>query len=105
MNLKFVIVLLILPLSIYGKEVPVEMARGVAVNFLYQHAYSPLKTNMQFELTRVPFPSEDAFSQHSKKSASGNELLYMFEVNDNEGFIIVSGDDLAVPILGYSLEK
>lgn len=31
-------------------------------------------------------------------------LFYVFNVNENDGFVIISADDRAFPILGYSLE-
>ena len=38
----------------------------------------------------------------SKKSRSAGENIYVFNINRDDGFILVSGDDLATPILGYS---
>ena len=36
--------------------------------------------------------------------AAGSDALYMFNVEDNGGFVIVSGDDRTDEILGYSTE-
>ncbi len=36
------------------------------------------------------------------KSVSENTPYYMFNVGDNNGFVIVSGNDIAQPILGFS---
>ena len=36
------------------------------------------------------------------RSSSGNAYYYVFNIGDNNGFVIVSGDDRAKEILGYS---
>lgn len=36
------------------------------------------------------------------KTKKGNPAVYVFEGNDNKGYMILSADDLAVPVLGYS---
>ena len=35
-------------------------------------------------------------------STTGDAYYYVFNIGENEGFVIVSGDDRALPILGYS---
>ena len=36
---------------------------------------------------------------------SGFEYLYLFRVNNGEGFVIVAADDAAYPILGYGIDE
>jgi len=36
---------------------------------------------------------------------SNNTLYYVFNINSNDGFVIVSADDILYPIIGYSTEK
>ncbi len=105
MKSKLIIVFLVFSLSLFGKEVPVEKARAAAINFLRQNRPNHLKANTQFNLTQVSYPTPQAFSQNEKKSITLETLIYIFEINDNEGFILVSGDDMAIPVLGYSLEN
>ncbi len=42
--------------------------------------------------------------QSSKRSASGIEDYYVFDVN-NKGFIIISSEDAGHPVIGYSMES
>lgn len=37
-------------------------------------------------------------------ASNGNAALYVFNRADGDGFVIVAGDDAAIPILGYSTE-
>lgn len=41
----------------------------------------------------------------SEERATGGSLYYIFNVDNGDGFVIVSGDDAARPILGYSRQK
>jgi len=43
-----------------------------------------------------------ARGQHKIKLASASEAYYVFNIEDNGGYVIVSGDDAAPDILGYS---
>lgn len=42
---------------------------------------------------------------HTELSAEGLPLYYVFDVNSNDGFIIVSGEDAIRPIIGYSTKN
>src|ERR1700679_2350888 len=39
---------------------------------------------------------------YTKTSPEGNPLYYVFNVNANDGFIIVAADDASNPIIGYN---
>lgn len=39
---------------------------------------------------------------YTQKSASGDASLYVFNRGNGDGYVIVSGDDRAMPVLGYS---
>lgn len=41
----------------------------------------------------------------SEEVASGGSLYYIYNIENGDGFVIVSGDDAAMPILGYSNQK
>ncbi len=43
-----------------------------------------------------------AFAKSGRKSAPGNSLYYVFNVGNDNGFVIVAGDDAVSPILGYT---
>lgn len=106
MKIRFTFVLLILTVSLFAKEVPLETARTVAENFLLLNVSQQTKSSARFELGLVQLPSHEAFSRQIKKSGSvDKDLLYVFSINEDEGFIIISADDNAIPVLAYSLEN
>jgi hypothetical protein len=39
-----------------------------------------------------------------EKTYQGRAVIYTFQVNEQDGYVIVSGDDQAFPVLGYSLK-
>jgi hypothetical protein len=104
MKAKIILALFVLSLTLYAKEVPVERAETAARNFLMLNPPPGLKGSADLVLTRVRLPAATPFGNGLLKSAaSGDNLIYLFEINGNNGFIIVSGDDGATPVLGYSL--
>lgn len=52
------------------------------------------------ENTRTPAASPKL--QITLKTATGKPAIYIFSNNDSEGFMIVSAEDSALPLLGYS---
>jgi hypothetical protein len=94
----------LLSLSIYGKEVPVDEAKKAAANFLITQTDFHFKGTNSLSLSPVLFSPATSFKSASTKSATRDDLLYIFDINQDEGFIIVAGDDHAAPILGYSFE-
>ncbi|RPI46042.1 MAG: hypothetical protein EHM46_01055, partial [Bacteroidetes bacterium] len=89
-----------------GEQVPPEKAKTAAVNFLKLNPSSRLKGAAAVDLEPVSYSTTRTFASAGKKSAAGNEeLLYIFNLTGSEGFIIISGDDMATPVLGYSFES
>jgi len=81
----------------FGKDVDSTTAKLVAENFYLQ---TNLLTGAQIELSMA---FECKFElQDEVNSADGEHIYYVFNVNANDGFVIVSGNDIVVPILGYS---
>ncbi|MFH0757443.1 MAG: thiol protease/hemagglutinin PrtT [Bacteroidota bacterium] len=106
MKSRIIFALLVLSLPLFAKEVPVEKAKTVAKNFLMLNTAPGLKGSGNINLTQVQFSSTRSFDKRLKKSASADEnLIYLFQINENGGYILVSGDDQATPVLGYSLEN
>lgn len=77
-------------------NVTVEQAQSLALSFL--------KTNAQTRGTspqvRLVWNGEDASTRTTEEPA-----FYVFNRTDDSGFIIVSGDDIAMPVLGYSFKN
>ena len=86
----FLLLFTLLHFSAIAKEVPVEQARKVAQN------YFSFVTERQ---------SSNLKLAHTAKMADGKPSLFVFQNADAAGFIMVSGDDIAEPILGYSYES
>lgn len=98
------LVVLFFASTLFGKDVSVEQAKLVATAFLQQTYANTLRSADAINLTLV----DDMFAKKSKTNAmlrsSGAESpeIYVFTINQTGGFIMVSGDDAAIPVLGYS---
>ena len=76
--------------GLWAEDVTAERAREEAMNFLTQRTTSPNG------LRRAPGAMPQLTLQGK---VSG---LYVFNVNANDGYVIVSNDDRTVPVLGFS---
>jgi hypothetical protein len=100
----FLLTLLILSISLFGKEVTPAQAKAIAKSFILSNPGSGLKSTVTAELS----DAGDIFARVSpshgkqKKNLQVNRDVYLFNIGENSGFIVVSGDDAAYPILGYS---
>lgn len=77
----------------YCKKVPIESARKVAKN-----VYSEAVLTQEGKL-----PSGVDFSDEISLGGIQDTLMYAFNLAGNAGYIIISGDDAAHPVLCYSL--
>ena len=82
-RLSLLALLVLFTLPIFAKHVDVDNAKVVASTFWTQNVG---------KLTRAPF--SDVTSQ--------TEFTNFYIFNTSDGFVIVSADDIATPILGYS---
>ncbi|MDU1903898.1 MAG: C10 family peptidase [Dysgonomonas sp.] len=93
------ILLFILTNSILlAKQIDVNTARQAAISFL--SGKTKLRNAPQLSLELI----HTAGQQSSLQTSSGTEPLYyyVFNIGDNNGFIIISADDVNVPVIGYS---
>lgn len=87
----------IVPIST-AKEVKPETAKLVAHNMYQQVNKDKGSLNLQLVYTST-------FKKNSNTNKSGFAeipLFYVFNANNENGFVIVSGDDNTMPVLGYS---
>lgn len=80
---------------IFAKDVELSYAMQVAKNFYLQN--NPGDGNVTVKLAyelKAPL--------NVGSPLDGRPVYYVFDVSDNKGFVIVSGDDLVQPVLGYS---
>ena len=100
----FTLFFLFFSIGVFAKHVPVDNAKLVAIHFLQANVSDGLKSTSNFNLELVSQKKIKLFSKNSRKAATDKELVYIFNITNGNGFILVSGDDGAVPILGYSSE-
>jgi len=58
-------------------------------------------TNLYYEKTAVS-PAAIVFGEVFTESVNGRAAFYVFNVVDNQGFVIISADNSVNPVLGYS---
>jgi len=90
----------VISITLFAESVNPEQAAKIAKNFYLQVAKSKGLSDVTLSLAFTA-KSKDVSIQ---KGYNGQETLifYIFNVNQNEGFVIVSADNDVTPILGYS---
>lgn len=91
----FVALSLFCALHLSAENVPQDKARQIAEDFLRQSRSRAGAINL-----RMVYDGESSLS----RSSGDAPALYVFDNEGKNGFVIVSGDDSAYPILGYSYE-
>ena len=91
--------LLILTLAIavghaYASSVSVATAQTVALNFYKSNTPGAANDN-----------TLQAVMNYTKVAKDGTASFYVFDISPATGFVIVSADDAAEPVIGYSLES
>lgn len=101
------LVFILLAVSLYSEEISVDQAKLVATSFIQKKSINTLRSVNKIELTAVADEYTKIKSESTliRSAVSEAPEIYLFSINKNEGFIIVSGDNAAIPILGYSLTK
>lgn len=85
----FVAALLLGAISVNANPVEVNTAQKVAANY-YNHTYNVSATTQTLVYT--------------ERSSDGKPVYYVFNINNNQGFVIVSAEDAGMPVIGYSNE-
>ena len=102
-NFKLVLLLTIcfFPAWLWAKQVSLETAQQVAQTQVSSR--NPLRSSQKLNLAFTKTTAVQTSSGVSKVSvnAPANVLYYVFNAGE-AGFVIVSGDDIAKPVLGYS---
>ncbi len=83
-------------LFIFAKDVDLSYATQVAKNFYLQNTHSN-ETEVSLHLIYSCKTND-----HVGRTSDGKPVYYIFDADGNKGFVIVSGDDLVEPVLGYS---
>jgi hypothetical protein len=85
--------------SLFAEKVEIDKALKVAQSHVYGNAQ--LRSTQNEEIKLVYTATSDP-SLRSSGNQNGAVYYYIFNVKENDGFVIVSGDDIAIPVLGYS---
>jgi hypothetical protein len=90
-NITYLLFIFALSITeLYAKPVIITLAKEVAVNFYNKNSNIKVK---------------DITLAYTSSSKIGAPLYFAFNINNNDGFVIVSGDDAIKPIIGYSTEN
>ena len=95
-------------LPVWGGQVDENTARQVATQTLSRSATeheTQLRTQAVPQKTvQLLYKSSSENTNASMRSSQTNEMVhfYVFGAENNEGFVIVAGDDRVTPVLGYS---
>lgn len=78
--------------SVYAKDVPLKTCEQVALNFYFEHV------NLHKKMDR----NQIELSQTIPISYEGELVFYVININNGQGYVIVSSDDATTPVLSYS---
>jgi hypothetical protein len=95
----FIVAIITVTLNIDAKERIQEDAKQLAGAFLQKQVSSMLKIRGEINSLSLGYISESQIESINKTKVP---LYYVFNVGENNGFVIVSADDRAKTILGYS---
>lgn len=96
MKRLFLLLFSILPGMLFADNVTVEKAQAVAQKFM-QDSGIPQTRSTQL---RMAWDGENPLTRDQREPA-----FYVFNLEGGQGFVVVSADDRAMPILGYSFES
>jgi peptidase C10-like protein/Spi protease inhibitor/type IX secretion system substrate protein len=89
-NICLLIIFTFVMQLVQAKPVTPTTAKNLAISFYQQHSAKIPQTVSLF---------------YTETSSTGEALYYVFNINSNDGFVIITADDAAHPILGYSTER
>ena len=93
---KILFFFLMLPAILFAAPVDLNLAQQVAENFI-----NAPETNAGGMAHKAP--RKQKRMARVAKEVTNNQQFYVFNSEDNEGFVIVAADDVVRPVLGYSL--
>jgi len=80
---------------LFGNQIDIHRAEKVAKNIYFERVNLNKKVDInEINLTHIYTATKNGYN-----------LYYIFNVNEKDGFVIVSADHVVKPIIGYSFEK
>ncbi len=83
--------------ALFGKQVDMEKVRLVAENYIEAKMQLRNSDNKNIQLVYTAQNSESLRNSDIQKTV----YYYVFNIGENNGFVVISGDDVARPVLGY----
>lgn len=96
MKNRFFILFSALALSANAENISEDAARGMALDFFKNNSPQTSVSNLQMVY--------DGETPQTRADGSA-PALYVFDNPQGKGFVIISGDDIAQPVLGYSYDN
>jgi hypothetical protein len=93
------LVMIFFATSLFAEKVEVDKATKVAQSHVYGNVQL---RSAQDEGIKLVYTATGDPSLRSSGNQGETVYYYVFNVKENDGFVIVSGDDIAIPVLGYS---
>ena len=90
----------LLTMSISATPVDVEQARSVALSFLKSNC-----PQTKSSLTKLTLVWSDGGVATKSDAGSQDATFYVFNQGNDNGFVVVAGDDVVYPILGYGMQE
>ena len=106
-----VICMVFLTVSVQAKKVEADQAERLAQRYLQSKRQVPRETPVRLKYVATPkqqtqkaASAAGAVRTHVQDTDTDTVYYYVFNVNENAGggFVIVAGDDVVRPVLGYS---
>ena len=89
----------------YSNPVDITTAKKVATNFYFEKISQSTQTRLKSLLAeeiKLKIVHQENIDFSTNLKSTSIPCYYVFNVNDNDGFVIVSADDCTTPVLGYS---
>lgn len=101
-RLSFILLYVSLCLTTIARPIDVVEAKAIAMDFLTHQSDGYVNGRIAKRASLTQYVPK-TICENSENTLS-NTLIYLFNISDNQGFIIISGDSQCKPVLGYSFE-
>jgi len=100
-TLLFLLFSLAINLNLFADPVDPEKASKIAANFYSQMNADKGLSDLSLSLVFTSTSTDISVAKGSERQESA--VFYIFNINRNDGYVVVAADDEVSPVLGYSL--
>lgn len=94
--LSILLFCILIPCSLFAGKITREQAHNIALEFFNSNSQPTKASNLVLVYEG---------NAHVKSGYENNPALYIYSNAGGKGFVIVAGDDIAYPVLGYSFDN